>query len=78
MLINFVVARLFQYQEDPEMAAVYMQHFETGVTLSREDLTGPNANQPLILSGGLQTDPMSFQRYMSNLAIRAVRTGEWG
>jgi hypothetical protein len=78
MLINFIVARLFQYQEDPEMAQVYMRHFEQGVAISRDDLTGPNSNQPLILSGGLQTDPMSFQRYMANLAIRAVRTGEWG
>jgi hypothetical protein len=77
MLINFIVARIFQFQEDPEMAAVYMAHFEQGVALSRTDLTGPNANQPLILSGGLQTDPMSFSNYMKNLAIRAVRTGEW-
>ena len=78
MLINFTVARCFQFQEDPEMAAVYMNHFEIGVSLAQEDLTGPNANQPLILSGGLQTDPMSFSNYMKNLAIRAVRTGEWG
>ena len=77
MLINFVVSRCFQFQEDPQMAQVYMQHFDTGVSLSRANLTAPNSNQPLILSGGFQTDPLSWQRYMANLAIRAVRTGEW-
>jgi hypothetical protein len=37
----------------------------------------PNSNQPLILSGGFEVNPYSWQRYMSNLAIRAVATGEW-
>lgn len=78
MLINFVVSRCFQFQEDPQMAQVYMNHFDIGVTLARDNLSAPSNNQPLILSGGFQTDPLSFQRYMANLAIRAVQTGEWG
>lgn len=78
MLVNFVVARLFQFQEDPQMAQVYMGQFESGIILLKNSLTAPNSNQPLILSGGFETDPLSFQRYMKNLAIRAVTTGEWG
>jgi hypothetical protein len=77
MLVNFVVARLFQFQEDPQMAQVYMNQFETGVVLVKDSLMAPNSNQPLILSGGFEVNPYSWQRYMSNLAIRAVATGEW-
>lgn len=77
MLINFAVARCYQFQEDPELAAVYMNHFDQGVSLARTNITAPNSNQQIILSGGFQLDPMSWSNYMGNLAIRAVRTGEW-
>lgn len=56
ILLNFVVARCFQYQEDPQMAQVYMQHFDVGVSIARANLTAPNSNQPMVLSGGLQTN----------------------
>lgn len=61
MLVNFVMARLFQYEEDPEMAAVYMRHFEQGVAIAQNNLTAPNANQPLVLSGGLT--PLNFGQW---------------
>ena len=54
MLVNFTLARIFQFQEDSEMANVYMKHFDTGVTLAKANLISPNNNQPIILSGGLQ------------------------
>jgi hypothetical protein len=54
MLVNFVLSRIFQFQEDPEMANVYMRHYEQGVAIANASLTAPNRNQPLILSGGLQ------------------------
>ncbi len=53
-LINYVMARIFQYQEDPEMANVYMRNYEQEVALVQQNLTAPNSNQPMILSGGLQ------------------------
>ena len=53
MLVNFVLARTFQFQEDPEMASVYMQHYNAGVTIAKANITAPNSNQPLIMSGGL-------------------------
>jgi hypothetical protein len=57
MIINFVASRCYQFQEDPEMAAVYMNHFDQGVTLSRQNITHPSNNQPMVLSGGLQIWP---------------------
>jgi len=53
MLINFVMMRIFQYQEDPEMAAVYQRHFQEGVAIAQQNISAPNSNQPLIMSGGL-------------------------
>jgi len=53
MLINFVMMRIFQYQEDPEMAAVYQRHFQEGVAIAQQNIAAPNSNQPLIMSGGL-------------------------
>jgi hypothetical protein len=63
MLVNFVLARIFQYQEDPEMAAVYMNHYNTGVQIAKENITGPNSNQPLIMSGGLQLNGAANRAY---------------
>jgi hypothetical protein len=53
-LTNYVLARIFQFQEDPEMAAVYNRNFEQEVAIIQGNLTAPNNNQPLIMSGGLQ------------------------
>ena len=53
LLINFVLARIFQFNEDAEMAKVYMEHFNIGMAMQVENLTSPNSNQPLIMSGGL-------------------------
>tara|TARA_R110000822_G_scaffold54998_9_gene140233 strand:- start:3077 stop:3844 length:768 start_codon:yes stop_codon:yes gene_type:complete len=57
MIINYAAARLYQYQEDPEMAAVFMRTFDEGVALARNNLSAPNPNQDLVLSGGLQIYP---------------------
>ena len=63
MLINFVLARTFQFQEDPEMARVYMDHYNAGVTLAEANLTAPNSNQPLIMSGGFQLNGAANTNY---------------
>jgi hypothetical protein len=55
MLVNFVMMRIFQFQEDPEMAAVYQRHFQEGVAIAKDGITAPNSNQPMMLSSGLQT-----------------------
>lgn len=59
-LTNYVMARIFQFQEDPEMAAIYNRNFEQEVAIIQGNLTAPNNNQPLIMSGGLQLTPYSY------------------
>ena len=53
-LVNYVMSRIFQYQEDPEMANTYVRNYEQEVALVQQNLTAPNSNQPMIMSGGLQ------------------------
>lgn len=59
-LVNYVMSRIYQFQEDPEMAAVYNRQFEQEVALVQANLTAPNNNQPLIMSGGLQLSPYDY------------------
>jgi hypothetical protein len=59
-LTNYVMARIFQFQEDPEMAAVYNRNFEQEVAIVQGNLTAPNNNQPLIMSGGLQLSQYDY------------------
>ena len=63
MLVNFVMMRIFQFQEDPEMAAVYQRHFQEGVAIAKDNITAPNSNQPMLLSGGLQLNGASNRAY---------------
>ena len=68
-LTNYVMARIFQFQEDGEMAAIYMKNFEQGVALQTAKLTAPNSNQPLILSGGLQ---LNISRWYGNAGVQVL------
>lgn len=53
-LVNYTMGRIFQFQEDREMADTYMRFFQLGIKNYMDSLTAPSSNQPLILSGGLQ------------------------
>ena len=59
-LINYVMARIFQFQEDPEMANEYMRSFEKAVAIIQGNLTAPSSNRQLIMSGGLQLTPYDW------------------
>ena len=59
-LINYVMARIFQFQEDPEMANEYMRSFERGIAVIQGNLTAPSSNRQLIMSGGLQLTPYDW------------------
>jgi len=59
-LINYVMARIFQFQEDPEMAREYMTSFERAVAIIQGQLTAPSSNRQLIMSGGLQLTPYDW------------------
>jgi hypothetical protein len=70
-LINYVMARIFQFQEDPEMANEYMRSFERGIAVIQGQLTAPSSNRQLILSGGLtpQASYSWWNSYTRNLAV---------
>jgi len=53
-LITYTMSRIYQFQEDAEMARVYRDQFVTNLKNYQDYLTAPNGNQPLIYSGGLQ------------------------
>ena len=59
-LINYVMARIFQFQEDVEMAREYMASFEKAVAIIQGQLTAPSSNRQLIMSGGLQLTPYDW------------------
>lgn len=59
-LINYVMARIFQFQEDTEMSNEYMRSFEKAVAIIQGQLTAPSSNRQLIMSGGLQLTPYDW------------------
>lgn len=59
-LVNWAMMRIYQFQEDPEMTKVYSQHFAASLANYQDHLTAPNANQPLVLSGGLQLNRLTW------------------
>lgn len=51
-LVYYVVAQLYQLQEDVEMASFYRATFDEAVRLARADIIRTPSAAPLILSGG--------------------------
>jgi len=65
ILPYFVLARVYQRQEDAELAAMHMRNFEEGVALARRDLMKASSAQPVVLSGGRRYPTM--QRWLQQL-----------
>ena len=65
LLPYFVLARVYQRQEDIELANAYMRSFEEGVGLARRDLMKSSSAQPVIMSGGRQYPTM--RRWLQTL-----------
>lgn len=65
ILPYFVLARVYQRQEDAELAAMHMRNFEEGVALARRDLMKASSAQPVIMSGGRRYPTM--QRWLQQL-----------
>ena len=61
----FVLARVYQRQEDPELSAMYLKSFEEGVAMARRDLMKTPSARPLIVSGGRQYPTM--RRWLQTL-----------
>ena len=65
LLPYFVLARVYQRQEDAQLSQMYMNSFEEGVALARRDLMKASSAQPVIMSGGRQYPTM--RRWLQTL-----------
>lgn len=65
ILPYFVVARVYQRQEDAELSSMYMRSFEEGVALARRDLMKASSAQPVVMSGGKRYPTM--KRWLQTL-----------
>lgn len=65
LISYFVLARVYQRQEDPELSAMYMRSFEEGVAMVRRDLMKTPSARPLLYSGGRQYPTM--RRWLQTL-----------
>ena len=54
LLPYFVIARVYQRQEDSDLSAMYMRSFEEGVGLARRDLMKASSAEPVIISADRQ------------------------
>jgi hypothetical protein len=59
-LITYTMSRIYQFQEDAEMARVYRDQFVTNLKNYQDYLTAPSSNQPLVYSGGLQLSGIGY------------------
>ena len=65
LLPYFVIARVYQRQEDSDLSTMYMRSFEEGVGLARRDLMKASSAQPVIMSAGRQYPTM--RRWLQTL-----------
>jgi len=65
LLAYYALSRVYQRQEDNEMAVMYQRSFEEGVAMARRDLMKPRSHRPLLLSGGRKYPTM--RRWLQTL-----------
>jgi hypothetical protein len=65
LLPYFVIARVYQRQEDSDLSTMYMRSFEEGIGLARRDLMKASSAQPVIMSAGRQYPTM--RRWLQTL-----------
>ena len=65
ILPYFVLARVYQRQEDSDLSNMYMKSFEEGVAFARRDLMKASSAQPVIMSAGKQYP--TLQRWLQTL-----------
>jgi len=65
ILPYFVLARVYQRQEDSDLSAMYMRSFDEGVAFARRDLMKASSSQPVVMSGGRQYP--TLQRWLQTL-----------
>lgn len=65
ILPYFILGRVYQRQEDAELANMHMRSFEEGVAFARRDLMRGSSAQPVIFSGGRRYPTM--KRWLQTL-----------
>ena len=65
LLAYYALARVYQRQEDSEMAQMNQRSFEEGVAMARRDLMKPSSHRPMLMSGGRKYPTM--RRWMQTL-----------
>ena len=65
ILPYFVLSRVYQRQEDSDLANMYLKSFEEGVGIARRDLMKASSAQPVVMSGGKQYPTM--KRWLQTL-----------
>ena len=65
ILPYFIIARVYQRQEDSDLSAMYMRSFDEGVAFARRDLMKASSAQPVVMSGGKQYP--TLQRWLQTL-----------
>ena len=65
ILPYFVLARVYQRQEDSDLSTMYMRSFDEGVAFARRDLMKASSAQPVVMSGGRQYP--TLQRWLQTL-----------
>jgi hypothetical protein len=65
ILPYFVLARVYQRQEDSDLSSMHMKSFEEGVAFARRDLMKASSAQPVVMSGGKQYPTM--RRWLQTL-----------
>jgi hypothetical protein len=51
-LVYYAASKMYEYQEDPDMAAVYEKQFRESVAMARDDIMRIPVNSPMMLSVG--------------------------
>lgn len=65
ILPYFIIARVYQRQEDSDLSAMHMRSFDEGVAFARRDLMKASSAQPVVMSGGKQYP--TLQRWLQTL-----------
>ena len=65
ILPYFIIARVYQRQEDSDLSVMYMRSFDEGVAFARRDLMKASSAQPVVMSGGKQYP--TLQRWLQTL-----------
>lgn len=66
-LVYYAVSRIYQKLEDAQMAAVYKQAFDEGVSLARQNIMKPTSHGQLIMAHGQTKGRSSFDGYLNKL-----------